>query len=120
MYLFTSLLAKFNIRCKRFTKYDSEKYADIKTICGFLGQALSLVLPSFHTLTRCDTASYTFRVRKVRIVNELLNKPAGCSLLAAFEKEEPLIENNIEDWKYSLPSLPLLPIFHLCVCLCLA
>ena len=86
-------------RRKRFTKYDSEKYADIKTICGFLGQALFLVLLSFHALTRGDTASYMFRVGKVRIVNKLLNKPAGCSLLATFEKEEPSIENNTEDWK---------------------
>ena len=57
------------------------------------------MLPSFHALTRCDTASYMFRVRNVRIVNKLLNEPTGCSLLAGFEKEEPSTENNIEDWK---------------------
>ena len=49
--------ANFNIRCKRFAKYDSENYADIETICGFLRQALSLVLRSFHALNGCDTTS---------------------------------------------------------------
>ena len=48
------------------------------------------MLPSFQALSRYDTASYMLRVRKVRIVNKLLNEPAGCSLLAAFEKEELL------------------------------
>ena len=57
------------------------------------------MLPLFNALTRCDTASYMFRVRKVRIVNKLLNEPAGYSLLAAFEKEEHLAKSNIEDWK---------------------
>ena len=40
-----------------------------------------------------------FRVRKVRILNKVLNEPAGCSLLAAFDKEEPSTETSIEDWK---------------------
>ena len=52
-------------------RYDSEKLPDIKTIRGFLGQALSFVLPSFHTMTGCDTTSYMFRAGKVRIFNKL-------------------------------------------------
>ena len=53
---------KYDIRHKWLMKYDSKKYNGIKAICGFPGQVLPLVLPSFHTFTECDTPLYMFRV----------------------------------------------------------
>ena len=97
--------AKCEIRHKWLIKYGSEKYAGIKTFCGFPKQGLSLVLPSFHALTECDTISYLVRVGSVRSFNKLLEEAPTFTLLTVPEKEEPLNENNNEDLKKFVRSI---------------
>ena len=40
-------------------------FIDIKTICNFFGNGICQILPGFHSITGCDTASYPFGVGKI-------------------------------------------------------
>ena len=41
-----------------YLKYDHEEFADIRKICSYLGNTLSLNLPEIQALTEWNTTSY--------------------------------------------------------------
>ena len=59
-------------------KYDNDKFANIQSVCNFLGKELCHALPAFNALTGSDKTSYRFRVGKVQISNKLHKDPEKC------------------------------------------
>ena len=49
--------SKLNIN-NWYLKYDHEEFADIRKICSYLGNTLSLNLPEIQALTEWNTTSY--------------------------------------------------------------
>ena len=47
-------------------KIDNQRFVDINNVCSYLTQEICEVLPSYHSLTGCDTTSYPFGVCKVK------------------------------------------------------
>ena len=64
--------SKLNITNKWYLKYSHEKFADIRKACSYLGKRYFLNLPKIHALTGCDTTSYFYRVRKIKILKKYL------------------------------------------------
>ena len=48
----------FDIKYDWFLKYDAEKYANIRTICEYLGKDVCESIIAFHAITGSDTTSY--------------------------------------------------------------
>ena len=86
----------FNVPYKWYMK---GIYTDISIICDYFGQNLCENILSFHAITGCDTASYMFRVGKVKVFQKLMKKPESCNLLKALENDIPLTEDDIGDLK---------------------
>ena len=42
-------------------KTNPEIFIDIKTICNFFGKGNCQILPGFHSITGCDTTSFSFK-----------------------------------------------------------
>ena len=51
---------------KWFMKLDRERYVDIGTVCKAYGKEVCDVLPSYHSVTGCDTTSYPYKVGKLK------------------------------------------------------
>ena len=66
-------------------KYDNDKFADIQSVCNFLGEELCHALPTFNALKGNDNSSYRFRVGKVRIFHKLHKDPKKCKSIKALE-----------------------------------
>ena len=47
-------------------------FIDIKTICNFFGNGIWQILPGFHSITGCSTASYPFGVGKISPLKKIL------------------------------------------------
>eukprot|EP00794_Sanderia_malayensis_P001365 gene1365-biopygen1116 len=82
-----------------FMKYERDSFADVGKICRFIGRQLCLSLPAFHSISGCDTTSYMFKTRKVRIFKKLLKDQSPSTMLDALQNDEPLLENDIQKLK---------------------
>ena len=96
---------KCNIQKKWYLKYDHNKYADINTICTFLGPKICLALPAVHAMTGCDTTSYLFKVGKVKVMKKLLNTPCNADLLMDLGKDQSITEEMVQSAKEFLRAI---------------
>ena len=72
-----------------FLQTDKDQYVNISAIHDHIGNEVSLILPSFFTLTGCDTVSYFFRKSKKCIFDKVLRKPdLAVTLLDGLGKEK--------------------------------
>lgn len=89
----------FGIRHKWLMKYDNNKYAEIDSICNFLGDELCRVLTAIHALSGCDTTSYFYNVGKVKTLKKIKKNPSRLQLINAIGREETLSESEVEKIK---------------------
>ena len=89
----------FNVQYKWYFMFEKGVFADITTICEVFGKDICETLILFHAITGCDTASYMFRISKVKAFRKLLKNPEKCSLLSALENDKPLSEVDVGDLK---------------------
>ena len=71
-----------------------DRYISVKKLATHFGDEICQLLPTFHSITGCDTTSYPFRVGKVKPFKKM-QKMGKANLLSGFSR--PI--NDIEDTK---------------------
>ena len=79
---------------KWYMKIDKERYVDISKICKSYGKEICDVLPSYHSITGCDT-SYPYKVGKVKPFNKMIAQ--GKFILLNSVGALPLTSDNLEN-----------------------
>ena len=69
--LLTRAYRQCNNAKQRLTKINAGTFIDIKTFCDFFGNGICQILPEFHSITGCDTTSYSFGVGKISPFNKM-------------------------------------------------
>ncbi len=80
-------------------RFDHDRYADINAIATFFGKDLSLALPAIHALSGCDTASYFFRVGKLKILKRVFKAQESCSLIKNLGLNGNITEDELDNAK---------------------
>ena len=91
--------SKFYITDIWYLKYSHEKFSDITKICFYLGKTMLLDLPKIHALTGCDTKSYFYQVRKIKVFKKLLGQQSLYFLLSKLGNYSQITKSVIEDTK---------------------
>ena len=61
--------------------YDNNSYANIGTVCTYLGNTISRNISQYHVITGCDTASFFYRNGKINPIKEVRKKSRCFSLI---------------------------------------
>ena len=52
-------------------KISDKRFIKISTIVNYLGLSISLILPQYHVITRCDTISYFYGIGKDNAIEKV-------------------------------------------------
>ena len=66
--------SKYEVKHKWYLKYVYDTFADIKLIVEYLGETIYDHLAAMHAITGCDTASYFYRMSKIKILQNMQNR----------------------------------------------
>ena len=77
-------------------KYDTNSYANISTICKYLGNTVSRNILQYHAITGCETNSFFYRIGKISPFKEVLKKSSCLSLIECLGKNKSLGNTDIE------------------------
>ena len=85
--------------CKEWVlKYDTNSYANIGTVCKYLGNAVSRNILQYYAIIGCDTASFFFtELEKLAQVKEVLRKSSCLGLIECLGKNKSLSNTDIEN-----------------------
>ena len=67
-------------------KYERNSYANIGTICTYLGNTVSRNILQYHAITGCDTTSFFYKIGKINSFKEVLKKSSCLSLIKCLGK----------------------------------
>ena len=73
-----------------YTKYEHQRYANIKTIISYLGGNVACCLMQFHSITGCDIISYFYSVGKITVMRKILKGPGSVNLIEGLGKKKVL------------------------------
>ena len=78
-------------------KYDTNSYANIGTVCKYLGNTVSRNILQYHAITGCDTTSFFYRIGKISPFKEVLKKSSCLGLIECLGKNKSLSNTDIEN-----------------------
>ena len=78
--------ASKNIKRSWSMNIDQNKYTNIGKVVKYLGKDLVLKLSHIHVVTGCDTKSFMFSVRKVKVLKKRMKQVRKITLLDGFGK----------------------------------
>jgi len=76
-------------------KVDKERCVAISKVCKSYGKVICDVLPSYHSITRCDTTSYPYKVGKVTPFKKIVAQGKFTSLNSVGQL--PLTSENLQN-----------------------
>ena len=82
---------------ERVLKYDTNSYANIGTVCKYLGNTVSRNILQYHAITGCDTTSFFYRIEKISPFKEILKKPSYLGLIECLGINKFLSNTDIDN-----------------------
>ena len=86
--------SKYEVKHKWYLKYDYDMFTDIKLIVEYFGETVCDNLPALHG---CDTTSYFYRMSKIKVQNQNMQKQIeSCELISCLGEILNLSDSNME------------------------
>ena len=82
---------------ERVLKYDTNSYANIGTVCKYLGNTVSRNILQYHAITGCDTTSFFYRIEKISPFKEVLKKSSYLDLIECLGINKFLSNTDIDN-----------------------
>ena len=82
---------------ERVLKYDTNSYANIGTVCKYLGNTVSRNILQYHAITGCDTTSFFYRIEKISPFKEVLKKSSYLGLIECLGINKFLSNTDIDN-----------------------